>query len=569
MSTWRPITEARFWMRWLPVCLHTPLVMMFWASLCLLVVGLGVMFYYYLEASKFDLDEVGKLPKENTYYDRSGKLIDVPDDRAGKNVKRADIPEDLVHALIAREDARFFEHGGVDVRGLARASLRNIKDRNFTQGASTLTMQLARNTFEMRTKSLNRKAVEIALSIRIEGSYSKDEILTNYLNRIYFGSGAYGIEQAAQTYFGKTTSELHAGECAMIAGIIRGPHIYSPLRNFEKAINQRDQTLARMVDAQIITQARADEIKAIKIELNEKSKHNGAQRSYALLAIKEELESLMERENILLNGLKIHSTIDIGWQTRLESELNLAVSGLEKEKGWQHHIHSKHEQGMLVDYVQYAAVTTETKSGEILAYIGGRDYTHSTYDRTNAKRDLGSAFEPFVAAAAAERGKLVLAGKPIQTGRQIGPQEVQRLAMRCGISGPFVNTEDLYRGVVSATPMEMSVGLATLGNKGNKPRPHLIRKITDSDGNVLYHAKLKTQPALSKSAAEDAVGVLKNMSGTRSFTGATGSERDAWVMRLGPSGSTTIWIGFDTPKKIAPEARLNALLDEFVRRLGI
>lgn len=569
MSTWRPITEARFWMRWLPVCLHTPLVMMFWASLCLLVVGLGVMFYYYLEASKFDLDEVGKLPKENTYYDRSGKLIDVPDDRAGKNVKRADIPEDLVHALIAREDARFFEHGGVDVRGLARATLRNIKDRNFTQGASTLTMQLARNTFEMRTKSLNRKAVEIALSIRIEGSYSKDEILTNYLNRIYFGSGAYGIEQAAQTYFGKTTSELHAGECAMIAGIIRGPHIYSPLRNFEKAINQRDQTLARMVEAQIITQARADEIKAIKIELNEKSKQNGAQRSYALLAIKEELELLMERENILLNGLKIHSTIDIGWQTRLESELNLAVSGLEKEKGWQHHIHSKHEHGMVVDYVQYAAVTTETKSGEILAYIGGRDYTHSTYDRTNAKRDLGSAFEPFVAAAAAERGKLVLAGKPIQTGRQIGPQEVQRLAMRCGISGPFVNTEDLYRGVVSATPMEMSVGLATLGNKGNKPRPHLIRKITDSDGNVLYHAKLKTQPALSKSAAEDAVGVLKNMSGTRSFTGATGSERDAWVMRLGPSGSTTIWIGFDTPKKIAPEARLNALLDEFVRRLGI
>jgi penicillin-binding protein 1A len=253
----------------------------------------------------------------------------------------------------------------------------------------------------------------------------------------------------------------------------------------------------------------------------------------------------------------------------LESELNLAVSGLEKEKGWQHHIHSKHEHGMVVDYVQYAAVTTETKSGEILAYIGGRDYTHSTYDRTNAKRDLGSAFEPFVAAAAAERGKLVLAGKPIQTGRQIGPQEVQRLAMRCGISGPFVDTEDLYRGVVSATPMEMSVGLATLGNKGNKPKPHLIRKITDSDGNVLYHAKLKTQPALSKSAAEDAVGVLKNMSGTRSFTGATGSERDAWVMRLGPSGSTTIWIGFDTPKKIAPEARLNALLDEFVRRLGI
>jgi membrane peptidoglycan carboxypeptidase len=569
MSTWRPITKASFWMRWLPAWLHAPVIFMFWASMGLLVAGLGVVFYYYLKASEFDLKEVGKLPKQNTYYDRSGKPIEVPDDGARKNVTRSDIPDDLVHALIAREDARFFEHGGVDFVGLVRATVRNIKDRNFTQGASTLTMQLARNTFEMRAKSLHRKALEIALSMRIEGSYSKDEILTNYLNRIYFGSGAYGVEQAAQTYFGKTTSELHAGECAMIAGIIRGPHIYSPLRNMEKAINQRNQTLARMVDAQIITQVRADEIKTIEIVLNEKSKQNDAQRSYALLALKGELETLMERENILLNGLKIYSTLDIGWQTRLEAELNLAVRAMEKEKGWEHHVHSKHELGMNVDYVQYAAVTTETKSGEILAYIGGRDFAHSTYDRTKAKRDLGSAFEPFVAAAAAERGKLVLAGKPIQTGRQIGPQEVQRLAMRCGISGPFVDTEDLFRGVVSATPMEMSVGLATLGNKGNKPKPHLIRKITDSDGNVLYQAKPKAQPALSKSAAEDAVGVLKNMSGTRSFTGATGSERDAWVMRLGPSGSTAIWIGFDTPKKIAPEARLNALLDEFVRRLGI
>jgi penicillin-binding protein 1A len=224
--------------------------------------------------------------------------------------------------------------------------------------------------------------------------------------------------------------------------------------------------------------------------------------------------------------------------------------------------------GMEADYLQYAAITTETKSGAILALIGGRNFSHSSYDRTYAKRDLGSAFEPFVAAAAAERGKLVLAGKPVQTGRQIGAAEVRRLAKRCGISGPFLDTEDLFRGAVSATPLEMSVGLATLGNKGNKPRPHLIRKITDGEGNVLFQMKLKAQPALSKLAAEDAVSVLKNISGTRSFTGATGSERDAWVMRLGPSGSTAIWIGFDTPKKIAAEQRLNALLEEFVRRLG-
>ncbi len=533
------------------------------------LVGLGVVFFYYLKASDFDLDEVGKLPRQNIYYDRNGKVVDVPDQGGRKIIQRSDIPDDLVNALIAREDARFFEHGGVDVKGLARATVRNIKDRNFTQGASTLTMQLARNTFEMRAKSLHRKALEIALTLRIETRYSKDEILTNYLNRIYFGSGAYGVEQAAQTYFGKPTADLHPGECAMIAGIIRGPHIFSPLRNLQGAIEQRNQTLARMVDAGYITKERAEEIKVMAIVLNEKSLQNEVQRSYALLAVKRELEAVMEKENILLNGLKIYTTLDIGWQARLEAELNLAVKALENEKGWEHSSHVKHETGSEADYVQYAAVTTETKSGEILALIGGRDFSHSTYDRTHAKRDLGSAFEPFVAAAAAERGMLVLAGKPVQTGRQIGALEVQRLAKRCGISGPFLDTEDLFRGAVSATPMEMSVGLATLGNNGNKPRPHLVRKITDSDGNIIYQAKLKAQPALSKSAAEDAVSVLKNMSGTRSFTGATGSERDAWVMRLGPSGSTAIWIGFDTPKKIAPELRLNALLEEFVRRLGI
>jgi penicillin-binding protein 1A len=204
----------------------------------------------------------------------------------------------------------------------------------------------------------------------------------------------------------------------------------------------------------------------------------------------------------------------------------------------------------------------------VLALIGGRDFADSRYDRSRSKRDLGSAFEPFVAAAAAERGKLVFAGKPVQTGRQIGPLEVERLAKRCGISGPFLTTEDLFRGAVAATPMEMSVGLATLGNKGRKPKPHFISRIEDSEGNVVYRAKTVADRALGEQAAREAVAVLQSRSGTRCFTGATGSERDAWTLRLGPSGSTAIWIGFDVPKKIADENRLKALLDEFVERLG-
>lgn len=568
MSTWRPIEKTPLWKRCLPTWLHAPVIILFQLSILALVTFLGVVFFYFIVASKFDLDEVTKLPGGVVLYDRNGREIDAPGISGRRNVKRAEIPDFLVKALAAREDARFFEHGGVDFRGLARATVRNVKDRDFTQGASTLTMQLARNTFDMRAKSLHRKAVEIALTMRIESRYSKDEILTCYLNRIYFGSGAYGVEQAAKTYFGRTVSQLNPGECAMIVGIIRGPHIFSPLRNLDAALEQRNQTLSRMVDAGFITRERADAVKEMEIRLV-KAAATENRASYAVRQVRAELERVMEMEGIAMAGLKVHTTLDAGWQARLESELARAVADLEDEKGWPHPSHLTHEPGTVAEYLQFAAVTTETKTGAVLALIGGRDFADSRYDRsTLSKRDLGSAFEPFVAAAAAERGKLVLPGKPVQTGRQIGPAEVRRLAKRCGISGPFVETEDLFRGAVAATPMEMAVGLATLGNRGKRARPYFISRIEDAEGKTIYQARPSTEQALGQPASEEALGVLKKRSGTRCFTGATGSERDAWTLRIGPSGSTAIWIGFDEPKRIASEARLNALLDEFVQRLG-
>ena len=568
MSTWRPIEKTPLWKRCLPAWSHAPIVILFQLSIIALVAFLGLLFFYFIVASKFDLDEVTKLPGGVILYDRNGREIDAPGISGRRNVERGEIPDFMVKALSAREDARFFEHGGVDFRGLARATVRNVKDRDFTQGASTLTMQLARNTFDMRAKSLHRKAVEIALTMRIESRYSKDEILTSYLNRIYFGSGAYGVEQAARTYFGRTVAQLNPGECAMIAGIIRGPHIFSPLRNLDAAMEQRNQTLSRMVDAGFITRERADEVKEMEIRLV-KNAATENRASYAVRQVRAELERVMEMEGIALAGLKVHTTLDAGWQARLESELARAVADLEKEKGWPHPSHLTHEPGTAAEYLQFAAVTTETKTGAVLALIGGRDFADSRYDRsTLSKRDLGSAFEPFVAAAAAERGRLVLPGKPIQTGRQIGPAEVRRLAKRCGISGPFVETEDLFRGAVAATPMEMSVGLATLGNKGKRARPFFISRIDDAEGKTIYQARPSTEQALGPPAAEEALGVLKKRSGTRCFTGATGSERDAWTLRIGPNGSTAIWIGFDEPTRITSEARLNALLDEFVERLG-
>jgi len=567
MSTWHPIHKPPFWQRWLPLWMHWPVRLLFQLSIAGLIVFSAVAFYYFMLASRFDMDEVAKLPAGTTFYDRKGVEITAPGGSGRKLVKRSNIPDFLVKSLRAREDARFFQHSGVDFWGLLRATLRNIKDWNFTQGASTLSMQLARNSFQIKEKSIHRKLLEIALTLRLESRYSKDEILTHYLNRIYFGSGADGIEQASETYFGKPTRDLTDGECALIVGIIRGPHAFSPLRNLDKAIEQRRQTLNRMVVMGFIDEARRDRIAAEPVTLVDDEKRD-TQTSYALQAVRRELDSILDFENFQLGGLHVHTTLDASWQQRLETELNTAVEDLEQEKSWKHPVPADHVPGTMPDYLLYAAITTETRTGGILALIGGRNFRHTRLDCTLARRDLGSAFEPFVAAAAAERGKLVLPGKPIQTGRQIGPAEVQRIAKRCGIAGPFLDTEDLFRGSVAATPMEMSIGLATLGNKGKRPKPYLIQSIRDSTGEVIYTAKPQLTQALTPAAAIDATSVLSRRNNTRTFTGATGSERDAWVLRLGPSGSTAIWIGFDKPTAIAPEPRLKALLDEFVERLG-
>jgi penicillin-binding protein 1A len=567
MSTWRPIGPLPLWKRCLPEFLHGPVRLAFQLTLLGIVVFSGFAFFYFTLAMRFDLDEVAKLPAGTVFYDRTGREIAAPGAAGRRLAKRADIPDFLVKALQAREDARFFDHHGVDIRGLLRATVRNIKDRDFTQGASTLSMQLARNSYEIREKSLHRKFLEIALTLRLEERYSKDEILTHYLNRIYFGSGADGIEQAARTYFDKPVRDLTDAECALVVGIIRGPHIFSPLRNPAAAIEQRNQTLARMAAMGFIDKQRRETLAATPLKLAD-DEHRDNQTSYALQAARRELDLILDEGDVQLGGLQVRTTLDAGWQERLENELNHSVEALEREKSWAHPVLKDHVSNSEPAYVQFAAITTETKTGGILALIGGRNFSHSRFDRTRSSRDLGSAFEPFVAAAAAERGKLVLPGKPVQTGRQIGPAEVERIAKRCGIAGPFLQTEDLFRGAVAATPMEMAVGLATLGNEGKRPKPHLIREIRDAAGKVIYTVKPQLTPALGASAALDAASVLNRENSTRTFTGATGSERDAWTLRLGPSGATAIWIGFDKPAVIAPEKRLNSLLEEFVKRLG-
>ncbi|MDB6077377.1 MAG: penicillin-binding protein [Akkermansiaceae bacterium] len=552
----------------MPAWLRFVLTVGIWMTGIGLLLGFFVAAYYYNAAAKFDIEEVGRLPSRTVILDRNDKELG-SGGSGGRLVTRADLPDFMVKALQAREDKTFYTHSGVDVIGMARATVRNVIDRKFTQGASTLTMQLARNSYEnMRAKSINRKLLEIALTLRIEHRYSKDEILSGYLNRIYFGAGCHGIEEASQTYFGKTTSKLHEGECAMLIGIIRGPVIFSPFRHLDKAREQQGQVLERMKTMNFITEADIPRIKALPIVLVADEKRQ-VERTYPLEAVRAELRDILDKLDIRNGGLVVKTSLDSAWQARLESDLAESLTRIEKDKTWDHPVYADHKDGENPTYVQCAAVTLETKTGAILAIIGGRDFADSRYDRTQGTpRDLGAAFEPWIAAAAAERGKLVLPGKPVLTGRQIGPDETIRLAKRCGLGGPFQATEDLFRGAAAATPMEVATGLATLGNKGARPAPYLIESVTGPDGEVLYTSEKISTQAIGKNAAREAAALLTTTAGTRVHGGATGSGRDAWLLRLGPKGSTAIWVGFDQPQKISTRAQLDTVMDDLGRRLG-
>lgn len=505
------------------------------------------MFYFYL-AQKFEMGDVAQMPERSLLLGRKGEAYGYVHGERRRLIARDEIPEVMVNALRAREDLRFYDHSGVDGKGLVRATLRNLKDRSFTQGASTLTMQLARNSYDMRAKSLHRKFLEIALTLRIESAYDKDEILTHYLNRIYFGSGCHGVEEAAQTYFGRSVSDLNAGECALLVGIIRGPHLFSPFRNIEGAKVQRDEVLERMVSCGFLSENEKDEAMELPIRLLPQKERN-QNSSYARESIRFQLQRILDKNDIRSGGLKIYTTIDVGLQEQSEQLLKQKLKGLED-----------------TNELQAAVVKLDPETGGILALCGGRDYRKSPFNRAyRAKRDLGPAYIPFLETCALERSKVVIPGKPVQTGRQLGVEETLRLSKRLGLSGPYQKTEDLYRGAIAASPMEVAGAAATLINQGEAIEPHIITKITDENGAVVYEFRPSVRQAISKAAAE---GGLKSIKPNNfQVVSCTSSCRDGWAMSLKAHESTVIWLGYDTPKKIASSKALKSSLSDLLNQL--
>ncbi|MDC0088263.1 penicillin-binding protein [Akkermansiaceae bacterium] len=548
--SWKPAEAPSIIPRWGPAWLRSFIKWIFkWSLIGSFILLVVALFYLYL-AMKYDLDDVAQIPERSIVYDRTGQEFSALHGERRRLITREEIPDVMVKALYAREDARFPEHYGVDVKGLARATVRNIKDGEFTQGASTLTMQLTRNTYELRAKSLHRKFLEIALTLRLEDRYSKDEILTHYLNRIYFGSGCNGVEEAAQTYFGRPAAELNTAECAMLVGIIRGPHVFSPFRNLKRAEDQQDDVFSRMVADQYLTKEELAEANQQHVRLVAKENRNKT-NSYAKQSIRRQLDIILADHNIRDGGLKIYSTIDIAAQSQCERALEKRIIGIDNQ-----------------EEVQAATVKLDASTGGVLAICGGRDIKVSSFNRVyRGKRDLGYAFEPFLHALALERRKVAIKGSSIQTGRQLGVDETIRLCKRIGFSGPFAETEDLYRGALAVTPMELAVAAVILKEGGKKYEPHFIEKITDLNGKVLYEHRASPSKALSSDSTEDTLSNYEILSSSSGLVTATSAARDGWGIRISGNTVTTLWLGFDKPKRLGDQGKVIQATSSILRHL--
>nr|MDQ3620998.1 PBP1A family penicillin-binding protein [Verrucomicrobiota bacterium] len=574
----------------------------------LFLVVLLLCLVYGFWASAFDITKVREMRERSTVYDMDARVYSRLQGENRIVVPRGGVSENFVQALLVREDSRFYYHHGIDPIGVARAIIRNFRRGSLQQGASTLTQQLARNSFPLGGKTLHRKILEAFVAMRIEQAYTKEEILEHYMNRIYFGTGVHGIEAASQAYFGKPAKDLSVGEAAMIAGIIRGPHRYSPFNNWAGAIAQRDQVLERMVKLKKLSKAQSTAARETPIKLT-KRRPLAAQENYAMDTVRRELDLLLTDELRDDGGLKIYTTIDPAVQAAAQTALDTELRKVEARKGYPHPKRADFSQQAREDeeptpYLQGAVVVVDNRSGSLRAIVGGRDYRESKWNRailTQAKRQVGSTFKPFVYAAAFEQGMLPGAGiddgpigrgeiraasnwtpansdgthrgvlraeeglilsrntMSVRVGERAGLPAIGRLAEAVGLPD-LPQNPGVYLGTFETTVLDLTAAYTVFANGGTRRQTCLIERIDDSEGNVIYRAAHVARPALDPGVAWLTTQTLSKAMerGTgksvkaRGFskpcagkTGTTNNYVDAWFVGYTTALTCGVWVGLD------------------------
>ncbi len=513
-------------------------------ALLLLITIAGLLLYLRSQALP-----AAAISQSSQMYDMQGNVIDTF--HAGEN--RKSVPLDavspyLVQATVAVEDQRFYQHLGFDLKGMARAAFVNLESRQNKQGASTLTQQLARNLYLSHERTWKRKLKEAAYTVQLEMTYSKDQILEMYLNQIYYGHGAYGIEAAARLYFGKPARDLSLAESAMLAGIPKGPTYYSPFNNMKKAKDRQKLILSILTEDDYITAGQAKS--AYGELLSFRTLGDGQQEGFApyfrdyirLMAV----DKLGIDENLLNEGgIRIYTTLDQSAQRAAEAAV---AEGLPKDTE-----------------LQAALVAIDPRTGYVKAMVGGRDYKQNQYNRVFAKtRQPGSSFKPLVYIAALQDGGMTpvtpfmseptaftydegrLTYEPhnynkkyfnrnidmrtaiassdniyaVNTIMAVGPDKVISMAHRLGIESELAPVPSLALGTFPVSPFEMASVFSTFAGAGVRTEPTAILRIENSRGEVIYEAKPRREQIISPSNAY----VLTSLMESVFETGGTGNR---------------------------------------------
>jgi penicillin-binding protein 1A len=523
------------------------------------------------------------VPTETTHiYDIKGKLLSSIHGEANREVVPLDkISPDLKRAVIAIEDSHFYSHHGINPVGVMRALVANLEQGRTVEGGSTLTMQLVKNLFLSPKRAFSRKVAEGVLALRLEQILTKNQILEMYLNQVYWGHNTYGVETAAESYFGKHASDLTLAESAMMAGLIQAPEDYSPFINYKLAKQRQLTVLRRMRELQWITPQEEAAARKQSLKLGQVTSFQSSKMPYVTEAVVQELTKRFGRDAVLKGGMRVQTTIDSKLQRIAEDTVSRGHYRL----------------SYLAD--QMALVAVDPRTHFVKAMVGGVDYKQSQYNRAiQALRQPGSAFKPFVYYTAFASGKYgpdstvydspvsypdgyeyyspqnydgTFAGPmsirralemsrnvpAVKLGQEVGLNKVIEVCRTLGIKSPIEPVISLPLGAVDLTPLEMAGAYATFANNGWHSDTTFIAQVTDSSGNLLLDNTPKPQLVLDPWAAASLNSVLQGVveRGTATAarldrpaagkTGTTSSERDIWFVGYVPQLSVAVWVGND------------------------
>ena len=531
-------------------------------------------------------------PTETTHiYDLKGKLLTSVHGEANREVIPLNkISPELKRAVLAMEDSHFYYHSGINPSSAGRALRANWQKGDVVEGGSTLTMQLVKNLFLSPKRAFSRKVAEAVLAIRLEQILTKDQIMELYLNQVYWGHNNYGVETAAESFFGKSAGNLNLAEASMMAGLIQAPEEYSPFVNYKLAKQRQALVLSRMRELGWITPTEEGVARRQPLKLGKVTSFQTSTLPYVTDAVKEELIQRFGREAVQKGGMRVQTTIDTNFQRMAEEFIAREHGRLQRRGLWG---------------TELALVAVDPRTHFVKAMVGGSDYEKSQFNRAiQAQRQPGSAFKPFVYYAAFATGRYtpysIVYDTPVsyrdgngwyrprnydnsfggamsirralevsrnipavKLGRAVGLDKVIEVCRTLGIKSPMEPVTSLPLGAIGLTPLEMASAYATFANNGWQSDTTFIVQVTDSQGQVILDNTPKPKLVLDPWAAASINSVLRSVivSGTGKEaqigrpaggkTGTTSSERDVWFVGSVPQLSVAVWVGRDDNRRLA------------------